>query len=612
MPVSPSNPPNYTNNANAAIPVYLASSGGVQPSAGTYTSSTLPSASLYSAGTSAYTTDMGFVYTDGSKWINENDYFVAKTRTSLNTTQPVYQENFYGATKIFSGYTDAQTFLTVSGIAPNGIEIGWNAGITSTNSWYVGVQKTFTTPWDLSNTDRIQYEFGWYKNAPLTRINLILVDGSANSMIFSGLLNGSEKPQQWSQVLLKSQFAQFAGSTFNWNNVVRTDVRFVTSGVTSDDSRSMALYRVTAGGYTKPTVVISCDDIYSGDGVGTDALGLNAMLPTCISRNVKGTHFVTDTEILNGGQGTSYKMTQTQVQAWCNAGWSICCHNIQHRPFAIDVASYSKTTSVVTMVINWGSSTNTKGTPTGFTLVAGDTITVSRCGFNNVNGTYTVLTVTQGSATTTITYDVGNSTAVPTVSVGDGGVISVNKYSVKNDNQLLRTMIKQQGYKTNDAIMAYTYGQNDEVARTALAENGVRIARTTVGNGTNPEYYTGLQLGVTQISRKNGLVLFSKNTTSTTVAQLNSRMLTIPTYGYTGVLSSVQSIMASLIQTGGLFSIYWHGEALTDGANMTDQSQIDLINYLADLRDAGTIDLIAFDQLDAMISQRLNPNDIQN
>ena len=611
MPVSPSNPPNYTNNANAAIPVYLASSCGVQLSAGTYTSSTLPSASLYSAGTSAYTTDMGFVYTDGSKWINENDYFVAKTRTSLNTTQPVYQANFYGATKAYVGMTDAQTFLNVSGIAPNGIEIGWNAG-TYTSGNYVAAQKTLSPAWDLSNTDRITYEFGWYKNAQFTRVTMLLIDNAGSIMAFSSLLNGQEKPQQWSQVLLKSQFSLISGSSFNWSNVVRTDVRYHTNLSTADESRSMVLYRITAGGYTKPTVVISCDDIYSGTGTGAAALGLNAMLPTCIARNVKGTHFVTDTEILNGGQGTSYKMTQTQVQAWCNAGWSICCHNIQHRPFAIDVASYSKTTSVVTMVINWGSSTNLKGTTTGFTLVAGDYITVSRCTWNNVNGVYPVISVTQGASQTTITYDVGNSTAVPTVSVGDGGVISVNKYNVKNDNQLLRTMIKQQGYKTNDAIMAYTYGQNDEVARQALLENGVRIARTTGGNGTNPEYSTGLQLGTTQISRKNGLVVATKNTTSTTVMQLNSKMMTLPTMLYDGVLATVQSNVNSLVQTGGLLSIYWHGEPATDGVNMTDQAQIDLINYLADLRDAGTIDLITFDQLDAMISQRLNPNDIQN
>lgn len=538
-------------------------------------------------------------------------YPVATTRTSLNTTQPTYQENFSGATKIYSGYTDAQTFLNTTGMAPNGIEIGWNAGITSTNGWYVGVQKTLSSTWDLSNTDRIMFEFGWYKNHALTRINIILVDGSANSVIFSGLLNGAEKPQQFAQVFLKSQFSAFVGS-INWSNITRIDVRFVNNTSALDDSRSMALYRVTAGGYTKPTVVISCDDIYSGDGVGTDALGLMAMLPTCISRNVKGTHFVTDVEILNGGQGNSYKMTQTQVQQYISAGWSICCHNIQHRPFAIDVASYSKAAQIVTMVINWGSSTNTKGTPTGFTLVAGDYITVSRCTYDNVNGTYPVISVTQGASQTTITFDVGNATAVPTVSVGDGGVISVDKYSVKNDNQLLRTMIKQQGYKTNDAIMAYTYGQNDEKARTALTENGVRIARTTSGNGTNGEYSTGFQLGVTQISRKNGLVLGTKNTTSTMVIQLNSRMLTVPTYWYQGVLANVQSVMTSVLQTGGLLSIYWHGDQQTDGANMTDQSQIDLINYLADLRDAGTINLITFDELDQMICTRLNPNDIQN
>lgn len=547
----------------------------------------------------------------GALRVANTSYPVATTRTTLNTTQPVYEANFYGATKIYFGYTDAQTFLNTTGMAPNGIEIGWNAGITSTDGWYVGVSKTFSTPWDLSNTDRIMYEFGWYKNHTNTRINIILWDGSGNALRFV-LLNGSEKPQQFAQTFLKSQFTQFVGSTFNWNNVTKTDIRFVNSAQTSDDSRSMALYRVTAGGYTKPTVVISCDDIYSGDGVGTDALGLMAMLPTCISRNVKGTHFVTDYEILNGGQGASYKMTQTQVQQWCNAGWNICCHNIQHRPFAIDVASYSKAAQIVTMVINWGSSTNLKGTATAFTLVAGDYITVSRCYWDNVNGTYPVISVTQGASQTTITYDVGNSTAVTTQSVADGGVISVDKYSVKNDNQLLRTMIKQQGYKTNDAIMAYTYGQNDEKARTALAENGVRIARTTFGNGTNGEYSTGLQLGITQISRKNGLVLATKNTTSTTLSQLNSKMLTVPTYGFNGLLAPVQSIISSLIQTGGLFSIYWHGEQQTDGANMTDQAQIDLINYLADLRDAGTINLITFDQLDQMICTRLNPNDIQN
>ena len=705
----------------------------------------------------------------------KTDYIPVSNRIDFLDTPPVYETDFVGSTKLSSGFLDSvfvggtggvsSTTLTVAsvtsgticigqqisgtGIASgtkivsgsglswtmsvantisagttiNGtstftnstgltqaVEAGWYS-VVPTDGWYVGLQKIFSSTWDLSTTDRIYWELGFPKSAINTRLVLVLQDSSSNlvrlNSTYNGFsaipFNGTGKPNILNLMTLKSDYTQFSGSTFNWNAVTRAQVRFVIGPNTNPiDSMSVVCWRLTAGQYTKPKVVISCDDIFSGTvGSATEPLGLNAMLNACIARGVKGTHFVTDLEILDGGQGISNKMTQSQVQAWVNAGWKICCHNIQHRPYGLNIHNYTKTGSVVTMELYWGTAANKKGTPTGFTLNVGDSITVTRCFWSNVEGTYNVLSVSQGTVYTTITYDVGNTTPIDGItqpsSSNDDGLCYVNKYNITNDNLLLRSYIKQQGYKTNDAIIAYTYGPNDLNSRRSLAQNGVRIARSTGGPGSCTENTTGIfPPWITQIAARNGIVMSTKVDSYHGEIEVNSRMMSLNTQGanaitylngalttsggtggsgttilvtgglapsigtsypptgvlivgteqitYTGIQTSpagftgiargangttaaahnsgdaISTTMKEtlrhliynvLLPRGGVGSVYWHGDQLDDGPGMTDAGQIESINYLADLRDAGVIELITFDELDAMVSARKKPNDIQ-
>ena len=688
-----------------------------------YTYKTLPNAASVEVGTSFWTSDAGQVKSDGARWINVDDYLPVSKRVDLVDIKPVYSTLWHdgqslvssGLVKTYSGgLTDANTFA--NGIVQYGVEFGWNAGLTSiAASSYVGIQKTFSTAWDLSNTDRLFFEMGFKQSAVNTRINLLLTDGSGNIMIATtvpvpnspvtgtnSLLNSTEKPPTYAIMLLKSDFQLFSGASFNWATLTKVTFRLTTYGFTAaGDKTSMVVWRMTAGQYTKPKVVISCDDIATYDPLNPTPgnKGLMAMYDVCVKRKVRGTHFVTDNEISNGGTSNN-KMTQSQVQAWVNAGWNICCHNMMHNPYGVTITAYSKVGTVVTFTAQWGSATNVKGTNSGtpqssFTVLPDDYITVSRCTSDNVNGTWKVITCTVGTASTTITVDVGNSTAIDN-QTGESGIFFPIKYDVQKWNSSLRNVIKQQGYRTNDAIMAYTYGMNDQNARDALARNGVRIARTTGGPGTASETFSGFYAnGITQIAAKYGITTSTRVDGEYPTLCANSKLMTLttaaptmdgvtlngalsnsttpnqtinftltsgtnfihmPTSGvvyidseaisYTGKtmgpsnlqgaitgctrgvngtavashltaaavsinpVTAVRGLMEGLLPRGGLLSLYWHAEG--DTTRFSDQDLIDLINYLADLRDGGQIELITFEELDAMISSRKNPDDVQN
>lgn len=465
-----------------------------------------------------------------------------------------------------------------------GTEFGWNAGTVMADGHYVAISKALT-PLDLSNLDNFVFELGFSGNHTNTRI--VIVFGSAGSAGTAShratVFNGTEKPEVCALTLRKSDFALFGTGGVNWASVNYIEIRFTHNGATTnaDTQRSMFVYRVGIGGYTKPKLVISCDDI------ATELLPIFDLVK---QRNIKGTHFVTDTEILNGGLYKNGKMTKAQLDEWAAAGWDFAPHNVNHKAFGLAVGAYSKTGTVVTMEIAWGSSTNIKEE---ISLAVGDKITVSRCNRTGVNGNWTVSSVAAlGANTRQLTFDTGSATAVDSqgtiggTQVYDGGVLSIDKYDVGADNLTLQNIIEAEGYPVNKQIMAYTYGQHDFKAKKALFNNGVKIMRTTAGAGT------GGVPSIVQIRRKHGITPSTFVDYSDNTPRFNSNLFSFPTLGLT-TLNALQTEINKLLLTGGVYSVFWHG----DEQGMTTQIMTDVINYLADLRDSGQIDLITFEDL---------------
>jgi hypothetical protein len=472
-----------------------------------------------------------------------------------------------------------------------GTEFGWQAGTVMADGHYVSINKTLPAL-NLSNVDNFVFELGFSGNHTNTRIVIIFGSTAGNAGVTSHRFtygNGSEKPEVVALTLRKSDFGGPWGTTgVDWANVNYIEIRF-TSGATTnaDTKRSMFAYRVGIGGYTKPKVLISCDDI---------ATQLMATLPLCQQRNIKGTHFVTDTEIINGGKYRSGKMSKAELDQWVEAGWDFAPHNIGHKAFALAVGAYSKSGTVVTMEVAWGTVQNIKEE---ITLAVGDKITVSRCNRTGVNGNWTVTSVAAiGANTRQLTFDTGSATAVDSqatiggTQIYDGGVLSIDKYSVGQDNLILANMIEAEGWPCNREIMAYTYGQHDFSAKKQLCANGVKLMRTTAGAGSG-----GLP-AILQIRRLHGL---SPSTTvyhdvNDVAPRYNSNLYSFPTLQLT-TLNALQTDINKLLLTGGVYSVFWHG----DENGMTTQIMLDVINYLADLRDAGQIELIRFDDLISLV-----------
>ena len=477
--------------------------------------------------------------------------------------------------------------ITFSNGVQYGTEFGWNAGTVMADGYYAAISKSITAV-DLSNLDNFVFEMGFSGNHSNTKVYLIFSSsGSAGTASHRAtILNGTEKPEVCAFTLRKSDFSLFGTGGVNWAAVNYVEIRFTHNGATTnaDTKRSMFAYRIGIGGYTKPKVVISCDDI---------ATQLMATLPLCQQRNIKGTHFVTDTEVINGGVYKNGKMTKAQLDQWAALGWDFAAHNVNHKAFGLAIGAYSKSGTVVTMEIAWGTVNNIKEE---ITLAVGDKITVTRCNRTGVNGNWTVASVAAiGTDTRQLTFDTGSAAAVDSqgtiggTQIYDGGVLSIDKYDVGADNLTLQNMIEAEGYPVNKKIMAYTYGQHDFKAKKALFNNGVKIMRTTAGAGT------GGVPSIVQIRRKHGLspstfVDYSDNT-----PRFNSNLFSFPTLQLT-TLSALQTEIDKLLLTGGVYSVFWHGDE-TGAFPMTTQIMLDVLNYLANLRDLGLIELIQFNDL---------------
>lgn len=515
----------------------------------------------------------------GPVWIGPESYNYQQ-QTQFDGVPDVFDVTFGTSTENLSANILTGGGITASTFANRlnyGTEIGWNAGTVMADGHYVGLFKTVSL--NLSSVDNLLFEFGFPENSANTRINIII--GSATNNSRAVVLNGYSKPEVCCISLKKSDFSQFAGTGANWSNVTRIEFRFTSQVTTNPDlRRSMVIMRMAAGGYTKPTVILSHDDIASQ---------LMNELPVIQNRKIVGTHFVTDTEILNSGAATFGKMTRSQIDQWVRAGWLVCAHNIEHKAFSIPVSGYSKTGSTVSLTVDWGSSSNVKE---NITLVNGDTITLERIAIYSLNGTWTVTGVTQGASKSTITFDHGNTTAIDSRANLDGGVMTINKYNIRDDNQVLNKMIEANGYLSDPEVMAYTYGHNGSTARRQLFLNGVRVCRST-GAKDNDSF-------LFQPRRKYGLDVFTQVNTQNNAISYNSALFDIPTFQLT-TLTNLQTRVNDLLNYGGVLSVYWHG----DEPGMTTQIMLDSLNYLADLRDIGQINLITFTDLKNMISNQI-------
>ena len=488
------------------------------------------------------------------------------------------------ANKITGGSISATTFTNRFNY---GTEIGWNAGTVMGDGNFVGLFKTVQL--DLTNLDNLLFEFGFKENHAKTRLAIIIGDaGLANSSRYQ-LYNATVKPEIACVVLKKSDFTTpsanstpaFTGSGVNWANVQRIEFRFTSYGTTNADlERSVLISRLGIGGWTKPTVVLSHDDIHNS---------LMDELPVISSRKIPGTHCVTDIEILNKGSLVSFKMTKEEIDQWMPYGWNVCAHNIGHKLFSVPIAGYSKSGSTITMTLDWGSSTNVKE---NITLDVGDSITVSRANWHSINGTYTVSTVSVGASQTTITFAAGNATAIDTQTGLDGGVLTLNKNNVGVDNKLLNGMIQSMGYATDPEVLAYTYGHNSNQNRQDLFANGVKVARSTGDSGGIFPFQLRRKLGVDPAT---SLYLPTVNQSPS----FNSVLLSVPTFLLT-TLSNLQTRVTELLSTGGYLSVYWHG----DEPGMTTQIRLDSLNYLANLRDAGQINIINLSELKKIVESR--------
>lgn len=500
-------------------------------------------------------------------------------------------ENISATNRGSGGGITATTFGNGS---PMGTEIGWRAGTVMADGQYVSLFKNFAQPLDLSNVDNFLFEMIWPENHAETRLNIIFGDtGFANAHRYVAI-NGGQKTEVLAFVINKADFGgAWQGAGANWGAIQRIEFRFTSSGSggIADLERSVIIRRIEFGGFTKPIVMLSFDDVQ---------VEQYDDLPLLKNRNIYPALAVTDIEIANTGAypdvGTSWgKMTKSQMLEFAEHGCPFVAHNNGHKSYGLTISSYSKTGTIVTLVVDWGSSTNTKQSDTAN---VGDKIYVDRCAWYELNGFWTISAISAlGASTRTISFDIGNTNPVKVPAAADGGMLTIiGNYDYQVEHALLRELIKSEGLRSLDTVMCYTYGENTQYSRRALASNGVRVARST-------GYARQSGFGLVQLRRKMGrsLVTTYRNTA---VGRVNTPFLSLPTFGVVGASATFAAYTAeinNLLAKGGILSIYWHGDTATDGATMTPALRQQIINDLADKRDAGLIELPQWEEFVEMI-----------
>jgi hypothetical protein len=211
--------------------------------------------------------------------------------------------------------------------------------------------------------------------------------------------------------------------------------------------------------------------------------------------------------------------------------------------------------------------------------LVGRQVIVEDSGIPQIDGTWTVTGVTlsaMGSGTSTITYTVGAGITFNTYTVSIGGRVTVVDYDSVSDLKQLQSMLDRAGYTSSKRYMAYTYGRTSRAQRVKFAAAGIVLARGTSTLTTESTF---------QINRKYG------------GGGTSDRYLNIPTSNITSV-AGLQTILNRLMLTGGVASVYFHG----DEGGLTSGVIDGMLQLLAQYRDDGLLDIVNMSELEAAIA----------
>lgn len=331
---------------------------------------------------------------------------------------------------------------------------------------------------------------------------------------------------------------------------------------------------MAVGMKTRPMILFTQDD---------NAVELYNAHVRNASLNLRADMFVTDYELPTEDNRLTTKCTIDQDKVLAAAGYRFMPHNIDHAAYSQVISSYSRVGDVVTLVVGpYGSNGNK---PVSEIMpVAGEYVIIEESKAAQLNGRWAVDSITLGTPTT-------NSTIVITVAgasfdnsaSSDGATLTVEKYVVERDIQLLQQQIVRSGLPTSKRYVAYTYGSNSRTIRNTMSRIGIQLARSTSGASTQQEY--DVTIPVFQIARKFG------------IGGQSDRLLSLPTILLT-TAATLQTAIDKLLLTGGVLSVFTHGDDIST-------ANIDACYALiAQYRDSGQVDIVNMSELEAEINAR--------
>lgn len=454
----------------------------------------------------------------------------------------------------------------------DGTDLEWDAGLGLADGDWVSVRYVPTTPLDLSDTDRIMLEITHDNNWINSRLQLVFssVANSSTGASSRVVLSGGKHLSEMAWMTLKSDFATFSGSGVNWADVKSIEFRFTKHTATNTNQRAkMGLKRMTVGQKTRPMVLLTYDDnateLYDGY-VRNKSLGFSPDI------------FLTDYETPLDPTWTSTKCSLAQDKELAAAGYHFYPHNIKHKAYSFAVSSYSRSTNTVT--VNFSTANNADDV----LPVVNGYILIEESSAEQMNGRWQVTGITgSGAGPYAVTFTVTGA-SFDNSGVADGTTLTVESYDLQSDIKQLRAKIRATGLPTGDRYQAATYGAISVDNMKKMSEIGVRLMRSTSGQGTQQEPLTTAM--VFQINRKYGM------------GGQSTRLLALPTHLLT-TAAALQTLIDRLLLVGGVLSVFTHGDDISI-ANFDACHAL-----LASLRDLGQIDVVNMSQLDYHINARL-------
>lgn len=533
--------------------------------------SALPSAAQFGKGFAQVGSSL--YVSDGVWWGDQNSKpYLSVSEATAKDIPPVYDIAMtnLASTVARSGLTAGNSRAT--DIVGYGTSLEWDANSGVVNGNFISVKYLPSTPLNLSNIDALMFEFGVENNIAGVSLQIIVGDVASTALSRFSYGNGAYKAPLEALSLLKSDFSTFAGAGADWSSIARVEFRFsAVSAVNTNNAAKMTVMRMVAGAKTRPLVLLTHDD---------NATQLYNAYQRNANLNLKPDFFVTDFELPGEvGFESTVRASHAQNKQLVEQGIRFLPHNIEHRAVAQNITGASISGTTVTLTLE---ESGYKGNQQIVMPIVGRQIIVEDSGIPQIDGTWTVTDVTlsaMGSGTSTVTYTVGAGITFNTYTVGIGGKMTVVDYDLVTDLKLMQSMIDRAGYPTSKRYMAYTYGRTSRAQRAKLAAAGISLARGTTSVTVESTF---------QINRKYG------------AGGVSGRYLNIPTSNITSV-AGLQTILTRLMLTGGVASVYFHG----DEGGLTSGVIDEMLQLLAQYRDNGLVDLINMDALEAHINARI-------